>query len=106
MKVLAVGTTTASAQPAPAANGTTASTQAPQQQQGSGLITVEATPRQAEQIAHAMSYGGTITISLNPPNFNAQNFKTPAEVVESMNLFDQPLTYLNSVQGQLDALKK
>jgi hypothetical protein len=68
-----------------------------------GLITVEATPRQAEQLAHAMNFGGTITISLNPPDFNVKDFKTPQEIVEAYNLFDQELPLLHQVQGQLEA---
>jgi pilus assembly protein CpaB len=102
LKVLAVGTTTASTPAAGStANGTTATTAAPVQQ---GLITVEATPRQAEQITQAMA-NGQIMLTLNPPNFDAANFKTPAEIVDAYNLFDQPLQELASVQAQIDAAK-
>src|SRR5262249_28550648 len=103
LRVLAVGGTTVSSQAPPASNGTTATTQAPTQEQG--LITVEATPRQAEQIAHAINYGGNITLTLNPPNFDPKDFKTPQEIVETYNLFDQPLTYLDSVAQQVNAAK-
>jgi pilus assembly protein CpaB len=101
LHVIAVGSTTASATQAPTqgANGTTATSQAPQQ--SSGIITVEVNPRQAEQIAHAENYGGTMTLTLNPPNFDAKDFKTPQEIVESYNLFDQPLTYADQVAAQL-----
>lgn len=100
LRVLAVGTTTVSAQPATNPDGTTATTQPQATEQG--LITVEATPRQAEQIAHAMNVG-TIAITLNPPDFDAKDFKTPQEIVEAMNLFDQQLTYLGQVQAQVSA---
>jgi pilus assembly protein CpaB len=100
LRVLAVGTTTVSAQPATNPDGTTATTQPQSTEQG--LITVEATPRQAEQIAHAMNVG-TIAITLNPPDFDAKDFKTPQEIVEAMNLFDQQLTYLGQVQAQVSA---
>jgi pilus assembly protein CpaB len=102
LKVLAVGSTTASAGQSNG-NGTTASTQATNQQQG--LITVQVTPRQAEQVAHAMNYGGSITLTLNPPNFDPKDFKTPTEIVETYNLFDQPLSYLDSIASQVNAAK-
>jgi len=50
-----------------------------------------------------MNFGGTITISLNPPDFNVKDFKTPQEIVEAYNLFDQELPLLHQVQGQLEA---
>jgi pilus assembly protein CpaB len=102
LRVLAVGTTTASAKPAASSTdgGTTQATQAPTVEKG--LITVEATPRQAEQIAAAMN-GGTIMLTLNPPSFDVKDFKTPQEIVEAYNLFDQPLTYLDTVERQVEA---
>jgi pilus assembly protein CpaB len=102
MRVLAVGRTTASTPtPAPNTDGTTATTAAPEQQDV-GLITVEATPRQAEQLAHAMNLqGGTITLTLNPPNFDGKGFQTPAEIVEAANLFDQDLATLRQVQDSI-----
>src|SRR5204862_6997421 len=96
-----VGHPTASA-PAQSTSKTTDTTTAPVQQD-LGLITVEATPRQAEQLAHAMNSGGTITLTLNPPDFDVKDFKTPTEIVEAYNLFDQDLTYLHEVQHQVAA---
>jgi pilus assembly protein CpaB len=98
LRVLAVGTTTTST-PASSNGNTTDTTAAPVQQQ-QGLITVEVTPRQAEQIAHAMNVG-TITLTLNPPDFDAKDFKTPQEIVEAYNLFDQQLTVLDQVEQQV-----
>jgi pilus assembly protein CpaB len=104
LRVLAVGTTTAGTAAAPApSNGTTATTAAPVAQE-QGLLTVEATPRQAEQISQAMSLG-TIMLSLNPPNFDAASFKTPQEVVQAFNLFDQPLSYLQQIEQQINNAK-
>jgi Flp pilus assembly protein CpaB len=105
LRVLAVGTTTTASAPAPtAADGdTTATTQAPVAEE-KGLITVEATPRQAEQIAHAMN-AGIIMLTLNPPDFDAKGFQSPQEIVEVTNLFDQPLSKLGEVQQQLLAAK-
>jgi len=56
-----------------------------------GLLTLAVTPRQAQQIAHAVSQG-TIYLSLNPDGFEPGDFTVPAEIVEAINLFDQPLT--------------
>jgi pilus assembly protein CpaB len=103
LHVLAVGNTTAGATQAPATNGTTPTTQAPAQ--NTGIITVEVSPRQAEQIAHAENIGGTMTLTLNPPSFAAKDFKTPQEIVETYNLFDQPLTYADSVAQQVNKAK-
>ncbi len=98
LRVLAVGTTTASSE---AKTNTTDTTAAATQQQ-KGLITVEVTPRQAEQIAQAMNVG-TISLTLNPPDFDAKDFKTPQEIVDAYNLFDQPLTVLDSLRGEIEA---
>jgi len=103
LRVIAVGHTTASTPSAQPTGSKTTDTTAAPTQQDMGLITVEATPRQAEQLAHAMNFGGTITISLNPPDFNVKDFKTPQEIVEAYNLFDQELPLLHQVQGQLEA---
>jgi Flp pilus assembly protein CpaB len=107
LRVLAVGQTTTSTQTqqAQGSNGSTTATTQPPSQQQQGLITVEATPRQVEQIAHAMNYTGQMTLSLNPPGFNAKDFKSPQEIVETYNLFDQELTYAESVAAQLDKSK-
>jgi pilus assembly protein CpaB len=105
LRVLAVGSTTAgTSAPAPQSTtgDTTATTQAPQQQQG--LITVEVTPRQAEQIAQAMA-AGQITLTLNPPNFDASKFQTPEEIVDAFNLFDQPMSKLQSIEQQIKSAK-
>jgi pilus assembly protein CpaB len=104
LRVLAVGTTTTNtpaAEPQTDADGdgTPDATAAPVAIE-QGLITVEATPRQAAQIAHAMN-AGTIMLTLNPPDFDAADFKTPQEIVEATNLFDQPLGYLESVMQQV-----
>jgi pilus assembly protein CpaB len=102
LRVLAVGTTTISsaAPSAKNADGTTADTAPVSQQQG--LLTVEANPRQAEQIAHAMNVG-TIMLTLNPPDFDVKDFKTPEEIVEASNLFDQELTHLRTVEQAVTA---
>jgi pilus assembly protein CpaB len=105
MRVLAVGHTTAAVDTTPAPqgeDGTTDTTAAPVQQD-MGLITVEATPRQAAQIAHAMNGGGIITLSLNPPDFDPATFETPQEIVEASNLFDQDLPHLREVQAAVEA---
>jgi pilus assembly protein CpaB len=99
LRVLAVGTTTTSSNTD--SSHTTDTTAAPTTTQ-KGLITVEVTPRQAEQIAQSMA-AGTITLTLNPPDFDAKDFKTPSEIVDAYNLFDQDLTYLHSLQGQIQA---
>ncbi len=96
LKVLAIGTTTAvTPQPSsavPAGSGTTATTQ-PQANvvQNKGLITVEVTPRQAEQIAEAYALNALVYVTLTPTHFDPKKFTFPAEVVEANNLFDQQL---------------
>ena len=94
IKVIAVGSTTVlPASPSagrPDTNGGPTSTTTPQQQPAS-LITLEVTPRQAEQIVQATTLG-TVSLSLNPPGFDARKFKTPAEIVGAVSLFDQPLS--------------
>lgn len=107
MKVLAVGsTTTIGAAPATDTNGDgkiDGSDEAPATTAAqSGLLTFEATPREAEQIIHAQSLGA-IYLTLNPPDFDVTTFQTPEEIVEQINLFNQPLTKLNKVIDQLSA---
>ena len=34
---------------------------------------------------------GTVYLSLNPPDFKPGEFKNPTEIVDAINLFDQPL---------------
>ena len=72
---------------------------APPQQ--TGLITVIATPRQAAQIAHAQQVQGQIYVVLNPPDFDPATFQDPGEIVEAINLFDQPLELVDQVIAQL-----
>jgi pilus assembly protein CpaB len=69
------------------------------QAQETGLLTLEVTPRQALQIAHAKAMGA-IYLSLNPKDFEVEGFTTPEEVVEVVNLFDQPLTKAQEVLEQ------
>jgi Flp pilus assembly protein CpaB len=96
MKVLAVGSTTASPQTSTAAasSGTTPTTNASTARSRS-LITFEVTSRQAEQLiqaqACAQATNGTLYLTLNPTSFKAGDFKDPGEVVEALNLFDKPL---------------
>jgi Flp pilus assembly protein CpaB len=89
LKVLAVGSTTAT--PASTANsgdGTTPTTQA--QTVGRNIITFEVNSRQAQQLVQAQS-NGTLYLTLNPTSFKKDSFKDPGEVVEAINLFDKPL---------------
>jgi pilus assembly protein CpaB len=99
VKVIAVGTTTIlpSTTPAAAASdvGVTTTTQAPTQL--GSLITLEVTPRQAEQIVQATTVG-TMYLSLDPPGFDPTKFTTPPEIVGTINLFDQPLASVQSTQ--------
>ncbi len=97
VKVIAVGSTTllpSSSGPAANLNGAvTTTTQA--ETQPASLITLEVTPRQAEQIVQATMIG-TMYLSLNPPGFDPNKFTTPQEIVEALNLFDQPLALVGS----------
>ena len=101
LKVLAVGETTATTPPSTSETGATT----PPQTTRSGLITVEVTPRQALQIAHAVSGQGQIYLSLNPPGFDVDTFKTqtPDEIVEAYNWFDQTLTKVEDLRRQIAA---
>ena len=90
IEVIAVGPTTIlpsadSSGPNASAGGSTSTT--PPQSQPSNLITLEVTPRQAEQIAQATTIG-TLYLTLNPPDFKIGQFKIPPEVVEADNLLD------------------
>ena len=71
-----------------AADGNTTTTQ-PQVQPAS-LITLQVTPREAEQIVHGVETG-TIWLSLNPPDFSAGDFKNPTEIVDQFNLYNQEM---------------
>ena len=102
LKVIAVGSTTVLPPASTASNtnvGGTTSTTTPQAQPAS-LITLQVTPRQAEQIVQATSIG-TLYMSLNPPDFKGGDFTNPTEIVEAVNLFDQPLTEVNTVIAAL-----
>jgi len=77
-------------------DGTTPTTQ-PQLQPAS-LITLQVTPRQAEQIVHAVETG-SIWLSLLPPDFKSGDFKNPTEIVEQFNLFNQELNEAKSRSG-------
>src|SRR5262249_14677776 len=90
IKVLAgVARTAVPRQQAAASDGTpptTAANWAVQQ----GLITLEVNPRQAEQLVQGRE-DGSLWLSLNPPTWKPGDFQTPDEIVEAVNLFDQPL---------------
>jgi pilus assembly protein CpaB len=97
IKVIAVGATTilptSPAAQTAANNGATTTTQP--ESQPANLITLEVTPRQAEQIVQATTIG-TMYMSLNPPGFDPKKFTSPGEIVEALNLFDQPLSLVQS----------
>lgn len=63
-----------------------------------GLITLEVSPRQAEQIAQA-ERTGTTYLTLNPPDFDPSTFARPDEIVELTNMFDFPLATLDQVRA-------
>ncbi len=102
VKVLAVDDTTitSAVSAAPAEDGTEGdgSTEAPA---SSATFTLEVTPRQSLQIAHAMQGAGQVYLTLNPPGFEGKDLTIPAEIVEAFNWFDQELTMLDSVREQL-----
>jgi pilus assembly protein CpaB len=102
VKVLAVGSTTilpSSGAPASSLDGGATTTTQPQTQPAS-LITLEVTPRQAEQIVQA-TVVGTIYLSLNPPGFDPTKFTTPQEIIEALNHFDQPLALVTKTLNDL-----
>ena len=98
IKVIAVGATTilptSPAAQTAADNGGATTTTEPENRPAN-LITLEVTPRQAEQIVQATTIG-TMYLSLNPPGFDPKKFTSPAEIVEALNLFDQPLSLVQS----------
>jgi pilus assembly protein CpaB len=110
VKVMAVGATTANS--APSSNtsvGLTSSGQAAGASNSSssssssastGLITLEVTPRQAEQIAQGTSMG-SFYLTLDAPGTDPSKFTPPAEIVEAFNLFDQHLGVLDQYHGQV-----
>ena len=94
LKVLAVGSSTVLPQGTgtnTSATNAGATTTTTTQNQPSSLITVQVTPRQAEQIVQGTTLG-TVWLSLNPPGFDPGQFKTPTEIVDQINLFNQTLT--------------
>ena len=98
LKVLAVGATTAApvtpvATTGPDGKPTTTAAPAPSQA-NVGLLTLEVTPRQAEQIAHNQAAGWPLYLTLNPAGFNSKDVELPIEIVEAVNFFDQDLKTL------------
>ncbi|HEX5616288.1 MAG TPA: Flp pilus assembly protein CpaB [Acidimicrobiia bacterium] len=93
LEVLAVGDTTVTPVQQ-TADDTTEQREIP-----AGIITVRVNARQALQIAHAQQ-NGTILLSLNPRDFSPE---TSPEIVETDNLFDQPMNEVLRVQEQLRA---
>lgn len=94
LKILAVGSTTATPTAATAStssgdsDGSDDSTPTTQPSVISrNLITFEVDSRQAAQLVQAQTYG-TLYLSLNPGSFKKGDFKRPVEVVEAINLFD------------------
>lgn len=107
VRVLAVGQTTAGTAPAGSAStGLTTSDQAagaPKSSStaasgaNSGLITLDVTPRQAEQIAQGVAMG-SFYLTLDAPGLDPSKFAPPAEIVETWNLFDQHLPVLDQLR--------
>ena len=98
VKVLAVGASTILPQSPSAGNsaaqtaaGVTTTTQA--QSQPSSLITLQVTPREAEQIVQATDVG-TVWLTLDPPDFSPGKFQNPSEIVDEINLFNQTMPEL------------
>lgn len=87
LKVLAVGSTTATptASTASSTDGSTPSTTPAVVSRN--LITFEVDSRQAAQLVQAQTHG-TLYLSLNPSSFKKGDFQRPVEVVEAINLFD------------------
>jgi pilus assembly protein CpaB len=91
VKVLAVGSTTAAPVSASTASATDGSTPPTTPLVVSrNIITFEVNSRQALQIVHAQN-AGSLYLTLNPSSFKKGSFRAEAEVVEAINLFDQPL---------------
>jgi Flp pilus assembly protein CpaB len=108
VKVMAVGATTANTAPSSNTNvGLTTSGQAAGASNnassstanaGSGLLTLEVTPHQAEQIAQGLALG-SFYLTLDAPGLDASKFTPPAEIVETWNLFDQHLSTVDQFRG-------
>jgi Flp pilus assembly protein CpaB len=106
VRVMAVGGTTANS--APSSNtsvGLTTSGQAAGASAGTsgatgytGLMTLEVTPRQAEQIAQGLATG-SFYLTLDAPGTDPSKFTPPAEIVETWNLFDQHLSTVDQYRN-------
>jgi pilus assembly protein CpaB len=110
VKVLAVGQTTANTAPAASATGTglrnsgqaAGASTAPSSStsaaaSNTGLITLDVTPRQAQQIAQGVSLG-SFYLTLDAPGLDPSGFTPPAEIVETWNLFDQHLAVVDEAR--------
>ncbi len=97
LTVLAVGAKTSTVAPASTSDATTPATAVAQSR---GLVTFEVTPRQAEQLIQATQLG-TMWLSLNPPTWKTGDFTNPEEIVEAVNLFNQPLPRVQQVLNQI-----
>jgi Flp pilus assembly protein CpaB len=97
IKVLGVGTDTATPQASTSGDGTTPTTQATGNRNN---ITFEVNARQAEQLVMA-DFMGDLTLTLNPPSFKAGDFKDVEEIVEQVNLFDKTLPILDRETARL-----
>ncbi|MEY2591800.1 MAG: pilus assembly protein CpaB [Acidimicrobiaceae bacterium] len=109
VKVMAVGQTTANTAPASGTNaGLTTSGQAAgasassssQVSGNTGLLTLEVTPRQAEQIAQGITLG-SFYLTLDAPGLDPSKFTAPAEIVETWNLFDQHLAVVDELRATI-----
>lgn len=113
VRVMAVGQTTANTAPAASTGtgsvGATTSGQAAGASNSSssssstvsgnaGLITLDVTPRQAEQIAQGLSVGA-FYLTLDAPGLDPSKFTPPAEIVATWNLFDQHLAILDEFRA-------
>jgi Flp pilus assembly protein CpaB len=109
VRVLAVGQTTATSAPTatnssvglntsdtPAGANNTSTPAA--STAGSGLITLDVTPRQAEQLAQGLALGA-FYLTLDAPGVDPSKFTPPPEVVESWNLFDQHLSTVDELRA-------
>lgn len=104
VKVLAVGGNTGSAQAAVAsANGSTTTNSAASTSRS--VVTLEVTGRQAEQIAQSSLVGGTMYATLMPATFKPGDFHPGdvQEIVNTDNLFDQPLDYTQQLLNTIKA---
>jgi Flp pilus assembly protein CpaB len=111
LRVLAVGQTTATSAPTatnssvglatsdtPAGANNTSTPAAAAPAANSGLITLDVTPRQAEQLAQGLTLG-TFYLTLDAPGLDPSKFTPPSEIVDSWNLFDQHLSTVDELRG-------